>query len=99
MKACTVVGREERARYVTPDLSYYWEGEREKCEDNKWDEEKKKGTWYTVLVPPLRTYRVSDFLDCKFLKTPRRVPYLVLAVNNRVFISEYNQPTPSTTPH
>ena len=28
-----------RARYVTPDLNYYWAGERE-CEDNKWDEEK-----------------------------------------------------------
>ena len=30
---------------MTPDLScYHWEGarEREQCEDNKWDEEKKK---------------------------------------------------------
>ena len=25
---------------MTPDLSYYWEGAREWCEDNKWDEEK-----------------------------------------------------------
>ena len=24
---------------MTPDLSYYWEA-REKCQDNKWDEEK-----------------------------------------------------------
>ena len=24
---------------VTPDLSYHWEGAREWCEDNKWDEE------------------------------------------------------------
>ena len=29
MKALTVVGRGRRARYVTPDLSYYWEGEGE----------------------------------------------------------------------
>ena len=35
---------------MTPDLSYYWEGAREWCEDNKWDEEKKccKGT---LLLP------------------------------------------------
>ena len=26
---------------MTPDLSYYWEGARERCEDNKWDEEQK----------------------------------------------------------
>ena len=26
---------------MTPDLSYYWEGAREWCEDDKWDEEKK----------------------------------------------------------
>ena len=25
-------------RYVTPDLSQNWEGGREYCEDNKWDE-------------------------------------------------------------
>ena len=32
MKARTLEGRgEERARHVTPDLSYYWEGAREKC--------------------------------------------------------------------
>ena len=24
---------------MTPDLSYYWEGAREWCEDNKWDED------------------------------------------------------------
>ena len=34
-------GRGRRARYVTPDLSYYCEGAREKCEDNKWDGTKK----------------------------------------------------------
>ena len=28
---------EEGPLYVTPDLSYYWEGAREKCEDNKRD--------------------------------------------------------------
>ena len=27
MEECTVVGRGRRARYVAPDLSYYWEGE------------------------------------------------------------------------
>ena len=26
---------------MTPDLSYYWEGGREECEDNKWDEKKR----------------------------------------------------------
>ena len=25
---------------MTPDMSHYWEGEREWCEDNKWDEKK-----------------------------------------------------------
>ena len=48
MKARAEVGREEEGPYVTPDLSYYWEGAREWCEDNKWDEEKKccKGKVY-----------------------------------------------------
>ena len=27
---------------MTPDMSYYWEGAREWCGDNIWDEEKKK---------------------------------------------------------
>ena len=27
---------------MTPGLSYYWAGGREQCEDNKWDEAKKK---------------------------------------------------------
>ena len=26
---------------MTSDLSYYWEGAREWCENNKWDEENK----------------------------------------------------------
>ena len=34
-------GGRRRARYVTPDLSYYWEGAREQCEHNKRDEKKK----------------------------------------------------------
>ena len=38
MEARTVVGRGKGGRYVTPDLSYYWEGAREQCEDNKWNE-------------------------------------------------------------
>ena len=44
MKARTVVGRGERGpyRYETQVLSYYWEGGRERCEDNKGDKEKKK---------------------------------------------------------
>ena len=37
-----VVGRGRRTRYVTPDLSYYWEGARGQCEDNKWGAKKKK---------------------------------------------------------
>ena len=33
-----------RACFVTPDLGYdyFYEGERKKCEDNKWDEKKRK---------------------------------------------------------
>ena len=27
---------------MTPDLSYYWEGEREQYEDNKWDGKNKQ---------------------------------------------------------
>ena len=45
MKARTVAGRGgRRARYVTPDLSYELEGEREDemCEYYKWDEQNKK---------------------------------------------------------
>ena len=34
-------GRKRTARYVNPDLSYYWEGAREWCDDKKFDEEKK----------------------------------------------------------
>ena len=45
MKARTAVaGRgKRRACYVTPDLSYELEGEREEkmCEDNEWDEKNK----------------------------------------------------------
>ena len=40
-KARAEVGREEEGPLLTPDLSYYGEGAREWCEDNKWDEEKK----------------------------------------------------------
>ena len=37
-----MVGRGgRRARYVTPDLSYYWEGAREQCEEHKWDGQKQ----------------------------------------------------------
>jgi len=34
-------GGRRRARYVTPDLSYFWERAREWCGNDKWDEEKK----------------------------------------------------------
>ena len=27
---------------MTPDLSYYWEGARESCEDNIWDKKREK---------------------------------------------------------
>ena len=35
-------GGERRARYVTPDLDYHWEGAQEQCEDNTRDTRKKK---------------------------------------------------------
>ena len=31
-------GGGRRARHMTPDLSYYWKGTRELCEDNECDE-------------------------------------------------------------
>ena len=31
---------------MTADMSYYWEGARERCEDNKWDGKKNKHTSY-----------------------------------------------------
>ena len=34
-------GGRRRARYVTPDLSFYLEGAREWFENNRWDEENK----------------------------------------------------------
>ena len=54
MKARTVVGR---ARYVTPDLIYCWEGERERCEHNKLlmheetEERRRKKAYFQVWVP------------------------------------------------
>ena len=35
---------------MTPDLSYYWEGAREWCEDNKWDKEKKVLQRYIITI-------------------------------------------------
>ena len=36
---------------MTPDdLSYYWEGARKWCGDNKWDEEKKMLQRYIIIV-------------------------------------------------
>ena len=61
MKARTVVGRgEERARYVTPDLSYYWEGGREKCEDNKWDEKETKKNTHTYDICGFSFYPLTS---------------------------------------
>ena len=37
---------------MTPDLSYYWEGAREWCEDIKWDEEKKKKCCKGIVLLP-----------------------------------------------
>ena len=36
---------------MTPDLSYYWEGAREWCGDNKWDKEKKCCQGILLLLP------------------------------------------------
>ena len=41
-------GGGRRARYVTPDLSYYRKGAQERCEDDKWDEKKVPGTTAVV---------------------------------------------------
>ena len=39
---------------LTPDLSCYWEGARELCEDNEWDEERKCCKSMSLLqTPPL----------------------------------------------
>ena len=39
-------GGEGPATWPIPDLRYYyWEGAREQCEDNKWEEEEKKSSW------------------------------------------------------
>ena len=50
MKARAEVGREEEGPLLTPDLSYYWEGAREWCGDNKWDEEKKMLQRYIIIT-------------------------------------------------
>ena len=36
-----IFSRDKNAHYVTPDLSYYWDGAREECEDNIRDAKKK----------------------------------------------------------
>ena len=51
MKARAEVGREEEGPLSTPGLSYYWEGAREWCGDNKWDEEKKCCKGILLLLP------------------------------------------------
>ena len=42
MKVRTAVGRGEEGPLCDPGPEFYWEGARELCEDNKWDEEKEK---------------------------------------------------------
>ena len=41
MKARTVVGRGEEGLQCGPGFELHWEGAREQCEDNKWDEQRK----------------------------------------------------------
>ena len=49
MKARAEEGREE-GPLLTPDLSYYWEGARVWCGDDKWDEEKKMLQRYIIVT-------------------------------------------------
>ena len=35
---------------MTPDMSHYWEGAREWCGDNTWDEEKKMLQRYFIIA-------------------------------------------------
>ena len=54
---------------MTPDLSYYWEGGRELCEDNKWDE-KKNVAWVLrgLLSPTTRASSIGfiTYFVCVF---------------------------------
>ena len=44
---------------MTPDdLSYYWEGAREWCGDNKWDEEEKRCKGILLLLLPVNNMSV-----------------------------------------
>ena len=43
---------------MTPGLSYYWEGAREYCGDDKWDEEKKQKKNYYQVGSNLASARV-----------------------------------------
>ena len=56
---------------MTPDLSYYyWEGAREWCEDNKWDEEQDKikiklvGRQRVPYFSPVREEHISANCCC-----------------------------------
>ena len=52
---------------MTPDLSYYWEGAREYCEDTKWEEEKKKKNTF-----PLEPVRLPN--NARSSSTRRHLP-------------------------
>ena len=41
---------------MTPDLSYYWEGAREWCGDNKSIEEKRMWQMYTIIITASKKY-------------------------------------------
>ena len=48
----------------TLDLSYYWEGAREWCEDNNWDEEKQMLQKYIISINT--THSTPTFLQHLF---------------------------------
>ena len=61
---------------MTPDLSYYWEGAQEWCEDNKWEEENKM---------------LKRFFLCYYCRTQHTYPFpgffLFVCVHSSIIIS------------
>ena len=77
MKARAEMGREEEG-YVTPDLSYYWEGAREEwCEDNKWDEKNVATVYYYY-----HTQHPYPFSGCLYL-------YVSILLSRRKILTDY----------